>query len=201
MANIGIYGFGRIGRLAMRAAISRRLFIPSCIADVKNPHVFMSLFRYDSNQGTWAERTAYENGKFIIGSTHIRYYDSSRSIPPWCDLDVDTVVDCSALSTTRAGAERHISAGARKVLVSAASKTLDDCDAVLLPGIMGILEEEYASSRVIGESHSSLVDLPLVDILDGRLLSIAAWYDNEMGYAHRLVETAAYIAGDGTYGE
>ena len=338
MKNIAIYGFGRIGRLATRAAISRRLFAPSCIADVKDPDVFMSLFRYDSNQGTWAESTAFENGEFIIGSTHIRYYDSAHGIPPWRDLDIDIVVDCSALSTTRAGAERHISAGARKVLVSAASKTMADCDAVLLPGInldeyeprrhniismascttnalapvvkvlldhfgiargffstvhsytstqsltdqpmesrrdswaaseniipttsgaakalkfiwpdlnvtgksyrvptrtgsiveliaelgtkadaekiknafrseseksslngiMGILEEEYASSRVIGESHSSLVDLPLVDILDGRLLSIAAWYDNEMGYAHRLAETAAFIAGDNPHGE
>ncbi|HSE39632.1 MAG TPA: aldehyde dehydrogenase, partial [Acidobacteriota bacterium] len=63
-----------------------------------------------------------------------------------------------------------------------------------LKGVMGVLEGEYASSRIVGDSHSSIVDLPLMQILDGNLLSIAAWYDNEMGYATRLAESAARLA-------
>ena len=63
-----------------------------------------------------------------------------------------------------------------------------------LKGIMGVLEEEYASSYIVGESHSSIVDLPLIQLMDKKLLSIAAWYDNEMGYSHRLVEAADFIA-------
>jgi glyceraldehyde 3-phosphate dehydrogenase len=65
-----------------------------------------------------------------------------------------------------------------------------------LQGIMGVLEDEWASSRVLGEPHSSLVDLPLTQVLDGRLLSVAAWYDNEMGYAIRLAEMARAMAGN-----
>ena len=61
-----------------------------------------------------------------------------------------------------------------------------------LKGIMGVLEEEWASSRILGDSHSSVVDLPLTAV-QGELLSVAAWYDNEMGYAARLAETAALI--------
>ncbi len=66
-----------------------------------------------------------------------------------------------------------------------------------LKGVMGILEEEWASSRIVGDSHSSMVDLPLTAV-QGDLVSIAAWYDNEMGYATRLAETAALVAGGST---
>ena len=64
-----------------------------------------------------------------------------------------------------------------------------------LQGIMGVLEGEWASSRIVGETLSSLVDLPLTQVLDGRMLSVAAWYDNEMAYATRLAEMAVAIAG------
>ena len=50
-----------------------------------------------------------------------------------------------------------------------------------LKGVMGVLEEEWASSRIVGDPHSSIVDLPLTAV-QGELLSVAAWYDNEMGY-------------------
>ena len=58
---------------------------------------------------------------------------------------------------------------------------------------MAVLEDEWASSRILGDPHSSLVDLPLTAV-QGDLLSVAAWYDNEMGYATRLAETAARLA-------
>ena len=62
-----------------------------------------------------------------------------------------------------------------------------------LKGVMSVLEDEWASSRIVGDPHSSIVDLPLTTV-QGELLSVAAWYDNEMGYATRLAETAAWIA-------
>ena len=62
-----------------------------------------------------------------------------------------------------------------------------------LEGIMGVLEEEWSSARAIGDSHSSLVDLPLIQSQEDELLSIATWYDNEWSYCTRLGETAAKI--------
>jgi glyceraldehyde 3-phosphate dehydrogenase len=62
-----------------------------------------------------------------------------------------------------------------------------------LKGVMAVLEDEWASSRIVGDPHSSIIDLPLTTV-QGELLSIAAWYDNEMGYSTRLAETAARIA-------
>jgi glyceraldehyde 3-phosphate dehydrogenase len=63
-----------------------------------------------------------------------------------------------------------------------------------LKGVMAVLEEEWASSRILGDPHSSIVDLPLTQVQGGDLLSVAAWYDNEMGYAARLAEMAARLA-------
>jgi glyceraldehyde 3-phosphate dehydrogenase len=61
-----------------------------------------------------------------------------------------------------------------------------------LKGVMSVLEDEWASSRIVGDPHSSIVDLPLTQV-QGDLLSVAAWYDNEWGYTTRLAETAALL--------
>src|SRR5690242_14260320 len=58
-----------------------------------------------------------------------------KKVPDWGALGVDVVVDCTGRAVTRLGAQAHHDRGAKHVLVSAPSKTLQDCDAVLLPGI------------------------------------------------------------------
>ena len=63
-----------------------------------------------------------------------------------------------------------------------------------LKGIMAVLDGEWASSRIIGDAHSSIIDLPLTMVQEGNLVSVAAWYDNEWGYSSRLAETAATLA-------
>lgn len=331
MERIAIHGFGRIGRSTVRVALSKNLFVPFSVSDIKDASTLAVLYEVDSNYGRWHEPVKEADGKIYIGSHEVKFFDTYQSLPDWKALEVSVVVDCTARATTRAGAQAHIDRGAKKVLVSAPSKSLNDCDAVLLPGInldsydpskhhivsmascttnalaplikvlkenfgikngffstvhaytntqsltdqpmkdrrdcwaaseniipsssgaakalkfiwpdisitgkayrvpvrtgsivelnavlskstteeevknafrkaaesaplksvMGVLEGEFASSRIVGDSHSSIVDLPLVQILDGNLLSIAAWYDNEMGYATRLAETAARLA-------
>jgi glyceraldehyde 3-phosphate dehydrogenase len=58
---------------------------------------------------------------------------------------------------------------------------------------MDVLEGEWASSRIVADPHSSIIDLPLVTVMGDNFASVAAWYDNEMGYATRLAEMAAYL--------
>jgi glyceraldehyde 3-phosphate dehydrogenase len=55
-------------------------------------------------------------------------------------------------------------------------------------GIVAVTEEELVSSDFIGNSHSAVVDINLTDVVDGDLIKIVAWYDNEWGYSNRLVE-------------
>jgi glyceraldehyde 3-phosphate dehydrogenase len=82
----------------------------------------------------------------------------------------------------------------RKVTVDEVNDAFRKAAAVPpLNGVMSVLEDEWASSRILGDLHSSIVDLPLTAV-QGDLLSVAAWYDNEMGYSARLAEMAAQIA-------
>lgn len=335
MARIAIHGFGRIGRSLMKVALKNDLFFPVSISDIKDLPTLAALFEVDSNYGRWPEEVTSNDG-LLIGGRMIPFFDSTKALPDWKTLGVDLVIDCTGRATTRSGAEAHLAAGAKRVLVSAPSKKQEDCDAVLLPGInlstfdpekhkivsmascttnalapvvkvvienfgvkfglfstihaytntqsltdqpmkdrrdswaaaeniipsssgaaralayiwkglkitgkayrvpartgsiaelnllteravtveevndafrkaaaiaplkgvMDVLEDEWASSRIIGDPHSSIVDLPLTAV-QGELLSVAAWYDNEMGYSTRLAEMAAYIAEGGRAG-
>lgn len=57
-------------------------------------------------------------------------------------------------------------------------------------GIIGVTEEELVSTDFIGDPHSCIIDLPLIDVVDGNMIKVVAWYDNEWGYSNRLVELA-----------
>ncbi|CAN5807377.1 type I glyceraldehyde-3-phosphate dehydrogenase [soil metagenome] len=331
MGKIAIHGFGRIGRSAMRVALQNDLFTPASISDIKDLETLAALFEVDTNYGRWHEPVSASDGKLIVADRSIPYFNSFEGLPDWAALGIDVVVDCTGRATTREGAQPHLDQGAKRVLVSAPSKTREDADVFLLPGvnmedfdpeshqivsmascttnalapvvkvvldtfgiehglfstihaytssqsltdqpmkdrreswaaaeniipsasgaaralqfiwpdlkitgkayripvhtgsiaelnlvtekpvsidsvnaafkeaasksplkdIMGVLEDEWASSRIIGDSHSSIVDLPLTQVMGDNFLSCAAWYDNEWGYATRLAEVAALIA-------
>jgi glyceraldehyde 3-phosphate dehydrogenase len=63
-----------------------------------------------------------------------------------------------------------------------------------LKGVMDVLEGEWSSARIVGDPHSSIIDLPLTMVQDTNFLSVAAWYDNEYGYTSRLAEMASLMA-------
>lgn len=63
-----------------------------------------------------------------------------------------------------------------------------------LKGIMDVLEGEWSSARIVGDPHSSIIDLPLTMVQDTNFLSVAAWYDNEYGYTSRLAEMTGLMA-------
>ncbi|MBO0823172.1 MAG: aldehyde dehydrogenase [Actinobacteria bacterium] len=331
MSNIAVVGFGRIGRSTVKAALSSKLFTPSAIVDIVGADSMAPLFEFDTNYGRWRDPVHAEPDGLVIGDATIRWIDARNGAPDWKALGVDLVLDCTGRATTRAGAQAHLDAGAGRVLVSAPSKSLDDCDAVLLPGInmdaydaashhivsmascttnalapvvkvlrdtvgirdgffttvhaytntqsltdqpmkerrdswaaseniipsssgaakalkfiwpdlqvtgkayrvpvrtgsiveltarvntmtsaaevndsfvaasedgslagiMGVLHDQWASARIVGDTRSSIIDLPLTSVSEGDLVTVAAWYDNEFGYATRLAETAAALA-------
>src|SRR5512138_3802341 len=135
MGNVAIHGFGRIGRSALRVALNEKLYVPVAISDIKDVPTLAALFKADSNYGVWPEDVKATADGFSIGGRNIKFYDTSKALPDWGKLGVDVVVDCTGRATTRPVAQAHLDAGAKRVLISAASKTLQDCDAVLLPGI------------------------------------------------------------------
>ncbi len=135
MANIALYGFGRIGRQFLRIALENKLFVPVSVSDIFDIKSLASLFAVDTNYGRFGEKVSTDGDNLVIGDRKIKYVNSKAEVPDWKALGVDIVVDCTGRATTRAGAQAHIDRGAKYVLISAASKTLTDCDAVLLKGI------------------------------------------------------------------
>ena len=135
MSNIAIHGFGRIGRSMLKAALKQNLFIPVSISNIRDLSTMVALFQVDSNYGYWHEEVTTRENRFVIGGRDIMYLNSSKELPDWKAIGVDIVIDCTGQAVTRAGAQAHLDRGATRVLVSAPSKTLSDCDAVLLPGI------------------------------------------------------------------
>ncbi|MFN8473982.1 MAG: glyceraldehyde 3-phosphate dehydrogenase NAD-binding domain-containing protein [Anaerolineae bacterium] len=327
MTRIAIHGFGRIGRCTLRAALTDAEYTPVAITDVQDPSALAALFAVDTNYGRWPEPVRADASELRIGERAIPYINVRDGLPDWAELGVDLVIDCTGRAVTRAGAQPHLDRGARRVLVSTVSKTQQDADAVLLPGInleqfdpqrhriiamgscttnalapvvkvireqwglqrgffstvhaytnsqsltdqpmadrrdswaaaeniipsssgaaralkfiwpdltvtgksyrvpvrtgsiveltavverptsrdeviaafrsaasaaplagvMDVLDEEWPLARIVGDPHTSLVDLSLIQVLDGALLSVAAWYDNEQGFATQLARTA-----------
>jgi glyceraldehyde 3-phosphate dehydrogenase len=331
MAGVGIHGFGRIGRSALRIALANDLFTPVSISDIRDLDSFAALFKVDTNYGVFPESVKADGDRLEVGDRSIQYVNSSKETPDWAALGVDLVIDCTGRATTRAGAQAHLDRGAKRVLVSAPSKSRDDADVFILAGInqdefdpdkhqivsmascttnalapvvkvvlenfgvkeglfstvhaytatqsltdqpmkdrrdswaaaeniipsssgaaralqfiwpdlkitgkayrvpvrtgsiaelnlitekpvtvaaandafreaaskkplkgvMDVLEDEWASSRIVGDSHSSIVDLPITQVMGDHFLSVAAWYDNEWGYATRLAEMGAFLS-------
>src|SRR5215510_371000 len=122
-----INGFGRIGRCIMRAALSRREDVEIvAINDLDKPSALAHLFKYDSIHRTWAGRvTSSEKGLNIDGKEFRVIAERDPSALPWRSLGVDVVFECTGRFTERSASEKHVAAGAKKVLISAPAKNPD----------------------------------------------------------------------------
>ena len=327
MIKLAINGFGRIGRNALKILLERRDVQVVAINDLTDTKTLAKLLQYDSSYGIYDRKVTYDERNLIIGSRKIRALaemDPKRL--PWKEMGVDVVIESTGLFTDPEKAKMHLTAGAKKVVISApakgegaktivigvneneitekdviisnascttnciapimkvlednfgiekammttvhsytASQRLQDAPAkdlrearaaaenivptttgaskaaaltipslkgkfnglsVRVPtpvvsladitavikknttkeelnrvlkraskepfyeGIIGVTEEELVSSDFRGNPHSAVVDLPLTDVVDGNLIKVVAWYDNEWGYSNRLVELA-----------
>ena len=124
---VAINGFGRIGRLAFRQMFDAEGYEVVAINDLTTPHMLAHLLKYDSSQGRYVELgheddvTADDEAGTITvkGKTIKIYKEPDANNCPWGDLDVDVVLECSGFYTSKAKAQAHINAGAKKVVISA----------------------------------------------------------------------------------
>ena len=328
MVRIAINGFGRIGRNAFKIAFDRGDVEVVAINDLTDAKTLAHLLKYDSNYGIYDKDVKSDDQNIIVDGKSIRVFaEKDPAALPWRDLGVDVVIESTGFFTDPAAARAHITAGARKVVISAPAKgegaktivlgvnedqlTVEDeivsnascttnciapvmkvlednigidkammttvhsytasqklqdapakdirearsaaenivptttgaskaaaltiptlqskfnCLSVRVPtpvvslsditavtkretsveeinelfkraaadpyyqGILDATEEELVSIDYRGNSHSSIVDLKLTDVIGGTLIKVVAWYDNEWGYSNRLVELTA----------
>ncbi len=123
-----INGFGRIGRMVLRAALSRQEKDIEIVAinDLDKPAMLAHLFKYDSVHRNWPGKvTANETSITIDGKTFRVSAEKDPSKLPWKELGVDVVLECSGRFTSQEKAALHLQAGAKKVLISAPGKGVD----------------------------------------------------------------------------
>lgn len=126
MIRVAINGFGRIGRLAFRRIVTTTGFDIVAINDTKGAEDLAYLAKYDTAQGSfYPDLITYENDEIVVNSKkRIKVFnelDPERL--PWKDLNIDLVLECTGKFTTYEDAYKHINAGAKKVLISAPSKS------------------------------------------------------------------------------
>jgi len=129
MNKIAINGFGRIGRNVLRALYeyhaSGQLRIVA-INDLGEADINAHLLKYDTVHGEFNQDVAVEGDSLFVNKDEIKVFSERDPADlPWADLDVDLVLECTGFFTTREGASAHLTAGAKKVLVSAPGKNLD----------------------------------------------------------------------------
>lgn len=328
---LAINGFGRIGRNAFKIAFERSDLEIVAINDLTDTKTLAYLLKHDSNYGTYEHEVSHDDKGIIVNGKHIEVLaERDPALLPWADRGVDMVIESTGFFTDEEGASKHITAGAKRVIISgptksegvdtivlganedkigsaskvisnascttnslaaimavldaefgveksllttvhsytasqalqdapkkdpregrnaaenivptstgaaiAVTKTLpqlagkfdgismrvptpvvsiSDVTALLsrdttveelndaltrasqdpfYQGIIGVSNEPLVSRDYIGNSHSGVVDLPLTRVVDGNLVKVCVWYDNEWGYSNRLVELTADVA-------
>ena len=327
MVKVAINGFGRIGRNALKILLERHDVQVVAINDITDAKTLAHLLKHDSTYGTYDKKVSSTENSLIINTREIPVFAEKEPAKlPWKKLGVDVVIESTGFFTKPEDARAHITAGAKKVVISAPAKgegaktvvlgvnedaveaddeilsnascttnciapvmkvledeygidkammttvhsytgsqrildapakdlrearsaaenivptstgaskaaaltiptlkdrfnglsvrvptpvvSLSDITAILkrettkeelaavfkkaakepyYEGIIGVTEEELVSSDFIGDPHSCIVDLPLIDVVGGNMIKVVAWYDNEWGYSNRLVELA-----------
>ena len=119
---VAINGFGRIGRLAFRQMFDAEGYEVVAINDLTSPEMLAHLLKYDTAQGKYKYADSVEAGESSItvnGKEITIYAKANAAELPWGELDVDVVLECTGFYTSKAKAQAHIDAGAKKVVISA----------------------------------------------------------------------------------
>ena len=327
---VAINGFGRIGRNAFKIAFDRADLEIVAVNDPSDVKSLAYLLSRDTNYGKYEKEVKASGNDLLVDGKHIKVFgEREPGKLPWRELNIDVVVECTGFFTKYEGAQLHLKAGAKKVVISAPSKSPEidtiviganedklagagdiisnaSCTTNSIAAVMSILDEAFgiekamlttvhsytASQRLldasakdfregrnaadnlvptstgaaiavgltvpqlagkfdglsirvptpvvslsdvtilfkkdvtsegvndvlkkaagdpyyqgiiavsaeplvsrdfVGNSHSGIVDLPLTNVVGGNLAKVVVWYDNEWGYANRLVELVADV--------
>ncbi|HWR00172.1 MAG TPA: type I glyceraldehyde-3-phosphate dehydrogenase [Candidatus Methylomirabilis sp.] len=329
MHRIAINGFGRIGRNTFKAGFDKPGFEVVAVNDLTDAKTLAHLLKHDSTYHAWDKKVSHdEKNLFVEGKKIPVLAEKDPTKLPWGKMKVDVVLECTGRFTSEEGAGQHLTAGAKRVIISAPAKggnvpthvigvnekgvgkskiinnascttnciapvaaimhaafgvkkammttihsytadqvlqdgphkdlrrarsaaqniiptttgaaiataevipalkglfdgisirvptscvslsdftfllnkktTKDEVNKVLkvasknaiYKGILEVTEEELVSSDFIGNPASAIVDLPFTQVVDGDMVKVLVWYDNELGYSHRLAEIAIKV--------
>lgn len=195
---LAINGFGRIGRNAFKIAFERSDLEIVAINDLTDTKTLAYLLKHDSNYGTYANDVTFDETGIIVKGVHIKVLaERDPATLPWADLGVELVIESTGFFTDKDGASKHITAGAKRVIISGPTKS-DGVDTIViganedsiegatevisnascttnsLGAVMAILDAEFGVQKsLLTTVHSytasqALQDAPNKDLREGR---------------------------------
>jgi glyceraldehyde 3-phosphate dehydrogenase len=166
MIKIAINGFGRIGRPSLKIAFANDNMEVVAVNDLGDLKTAAHLLKYDSSYGRYDKEVAIDekNSEMIIDGTRIKFLsEPDPEKLPWKELGVDVVLECSGAFEDKGKMEKHIKAGAKKVILSAPAK--DDTPVYLL----GVNENEYKGEEIVSNGSCTTNCLaPMIKVLDDK---------------------------------
>jgi len=162
--NVAINGFGRIGRITLRELLKREHVNVVAINDLTDTRTLAHLFKYDSVHRAYPGTVEHSDNSITVDGNEIAVYaQRDPETLPWANLNVDIVVEATGIFRTKESAGKHITAGARKVIISAPAKG-DGVKAVVL----GVNEDILDGSEQVLSNASCTTNCaaPMVKILD-----------------------------------
>ncbi len=160
---IAINGFGRIGRSVARIALNDPNVELVGINDLADPEHQSLLFKRDSVHGTYPGEVSISEGVLTVDDTRIKIFSMrDPSELPWGDLGVDVVLECTGVFRKREDAEKHLKAGAKRVVISAPGKGVD------LSLCMGVNQDQYKADMKVVDIASCTTNClaPVAKVLD-----------------------------------
>jgi glyceraldehyde 3-phosphate dehydrogenase len=139
---VAINGFGRIGRMFYRAALEKKDLEVVAVNDITDAHTLAHLLKYDSIHGTLSQSVKAEGDTLMVDGHALKVYaERDPSKLPWAKLGVQVVVESTGLFTARDKAAMHLTAGARKVVISAPAENAD------ITVCLGVNHSSYEPAR------------------------------------------------------
>jgi len=165
MTKVGINGFGRIGRLAFRAAMERKDIEIVGINDLVEPDYMAYMLKYDSTHGRFNGTVEVKDGNLIVNGKKIRVTaEKDPANLKWSDVGAEIVIESTGLFLTQVDGQKHITAGAKKVVFSAPAK--DDTPTF----VMGVNNKKLTAQHTIVSNASCTTNClaPLAKVLNDK---------------------------------
>ncbi len=164
MIKVGINGFGRIGRMVFRASVGRKDMVVVGINDLLDVDYLAYMLKYDSVHGQFEGAVEVKDGQLVVNGNKIRITaEKDPSNLKWGDIGAEVVVESTGFFLTKETAQKHIDAGAKKVVLSAPSK--DDTPMF----VCGVNTDKYAGQTIVSNASCTTNCLaPVAKVLNDK---------------------------------
>ncbi|MCH7646601.1 MAG: aldehyde dehydrogenase, partial [Nitrospinae bacterium] len=180
---VGINGFGRIGRIVLRAALGREAVDVVAVNDITDAKTLGHLFKYDSVHGAFPGEVEVDDSSIVVDGKPITVLaERDPAALPWKKLGVEIVVESTGIFVDKEGAGKHLEAGAKKVIITAPAKEPD------LTVVLGANEGSYDKTKHHIVSNASCTT--------NCLAPLAKVLNDNFGIVHGLMTTTHAYTND-----